>query len=42
MVVDKSKTYPEENAFPEVGLYKYLYKPGEQHVDLERRAAQVL
>ena len=27
------KTYPEETALPEDGLYRYLYQPGEQHGD---------
>ena len=31
--VPLDKTYPEETALPEDGLYRYLYQPGEQHGD---------
>ena len=36
------KTYPEETALPEDGLYRYLYQPGEQHGDQKRRATDLL
>ena len=36
--VTLDKTYPEETVLPEDGLYRYFYKPGEQHRDQKRRA----
>ena len=30
------KTYPEETVLPEDELYRYLYKPGEQHEDQKK------
>ena len=32
-------TYPEETVLPEDGLYRYLYQPGEQYGNQERRVA---
>ena len=32
-IVPLDKTFPEETALPEDGLYRYLYQPGEQHED---------
>ena len=34
--VPLDKTYPEETALPEDGLYRYLYQPGEQHGDQKK------
>ena len=31
--ISLDKTYPEETALPEDGLYRYLYQPGEQNKD---------
>ena len=31
--VPLNKKYPDETVLPEDGLYRYLYQPGEQHVD---------
>ena len=31
--VPLDKTYPEETALPEDGLYRSLYQTGEQHTD---------
>ena len=39
--VPLDKTYPEETVLPEDGLYRYLYQPGEQHGDQERRATDL-
>ena len=36
--VPLDKKYPEETVLPEDGLYRYLYQPGEQHGDQNRRA----
>ena len=33
--ISLDKTYPEETALPEDGLYRYLYQPGEQNKDKE-------
>ena len=40
--VKLDKTYPEENALPEDGLYRYLYQPGELHGDQKRRATDFI
>ena len=40
--VPLDKTYPEETALPEDGLYRYLYQPGEQHGDQKRRATDLI
>ena len=40
--VPLDKTYPEETVLPEDGLYRYLYQPGEQHGDQERRATDLI
>ena len=40
--VPLDKTYPEETVLPEDGLYRYLYHPGEQHGDEQRRAADLI
>ena len=40
--VPLDKTYPEETALPEDGLYRYLYQPGEQHGDQKRRATDFI
>ena len=34
--VPLDKKYPEETVLPKDGLYRYLYQPGEQHVDQKR------
>ena len=35
--VKLDKTYPQENVLPEDGLYRYLYQPGKQHGDQNKR-----
>ena len=40
--VSLNKIYPEETVLPEDGLYRYLYKPGEQHGDQKRRATDLI
>ena len=35
--VQLDKTYPEESALPKDDFYRYLYQPGEQHVDQNRQ-----
>ena len=36
------KNYPKETIQPEDGLYRYLYQPGEQHGDQNRRATDLI
>ena len=36
------QTYPEETVLPGDGLYRYLYQPGEQRGDQERRATDLV
>ena len=36
------KSYPEQTVLPEDGLYRYLYKPGEQHGDKKRRTTDLI
>ena len=36
------KTCPEENVLPEDGFYRYLYEPGEQHGDQQRRTTDFI
>ena len=40
--VPLGKTYPEETELPKDGLYRYLYQPGEQHGDKNRRATDLI
>ena len=40
--VPLDKTYPKETVLPEDGLYRYLYQPGEQHGDQNRRATDLI
>ena len=40
--VPLNKTYPEETVLSEDGLYRYLYQPGEQHGDQNRRATDLI
>ena len=40
--VPLDKTYPEETVLPEDGLYRYLYQPGEQRGDQNRRATDLI
>ena len=40
--VSLDKTYPEETVLPEDGLYRYLYQPGEQHGDQNKRATDLI
>ena len=40
--VPLDKKYPEETVPPEDGFYSYLYQPGEQHGDQERRATDFI
>ena len=40
--VSLNKIYPEETVLPEDGLYRYLYKPGEQHGDQKRQATDFI
>ena len=40
--VKLDKTYTEENVLPEDGLYRYLYEPGKQHGDQNRRATDFI
>ena len=40
--VPLDKTYPEETILPEDGLYRYLYQPGEQRGDQNRRATDLI
>ena len=37
-----NKTYPEETALPEGGLYRYLFQPGKQHGDQKRRSTDLI
>ena len=37
----KKEEYPKEELKPLDGLYRYLYKPGEQHGDQKRRATDL-
>ena len=39
--VPLNKKYPEETVLPEDGLYRYLYRPGEQHEYQKRRATDL-
>ena len=36
------KTYQEKTVLPEVGLYRYLYQPDEQHGDQKRRTTDLI
>ena len=40
--VSLDKKYPEETVLPENGLNRYLYQPGEQHGDQNRRATNLI
>ena len=40
--VSLNKIYPEDTVLPEDGLYRYLYKPGEQHGDQKRQATDLI
>ena len=40
--VPLDKKYLEETILPEDGLYRYLYQPGEQHGDQQRRATDLI
>ena len=40
--VPLGKTYPEETVLPEDELYRYLYRPGEQHGDQKRRTTDLI
>ena len=40
--VPLDKTYPEKTVLLEDGLYRYLYQPGEQHGDQNRRATDLI
>ena len=40
--VQLNKTYPAEKALPEDSLYRYLYQPGKQHGDQNRRATDLI
>ena len=40
-IIKLDKTYPEENALPEDGLYRYLYQPGAQHEGQKWRAIEL-
>ena len=36
--MNKSEPYPQRKVFPDGGLYRYLYQPGDYHGDKKRRA----
>ena len=40
--VPLDKTHPEENILSEDGLYRYLYKSGEEHEDKKKRATDLI
>ena len=40
--VPLDKKYPEETILPKDGLYRYLYRPGEQHGDQKRRVTDLI
>ena len=40
--VPLDQIYPEETVLPENGLYRYLYRPGEQDGDQKRRATDLI
>ena len=40
--VPLGKTYPEETVLSEDELYRYLYRPGEQHGDQKRRTTDLI
>ena len=40
--VPLDKRYPEETVLPEDGFYRYLYQPGEQHGNQNRRATDFI
>ena len=36
------ENYPPEETLPEVGLYRYLLQPGEEHDDQQCRATDIM
>ena len=40
--VELDKAYPEEDVLPEDSLYRYLYQPGQQHIDQKRQATDFI